>query len=431
MSLSLREYQKDGVNFFLTSTGCLLADDMGLGKTVQVAAAINLLYLEKKIRRTLIVVPKAVAAQWAEELAIWADSVPARVVQGNSARRRAYFLSPYPLVVATYEQVRAESKLISECRDFSLVVLDEAQRIKNENSAIHKACSFIPRERTWILTGTPIENNVEEFSTIMSYVNPLIDLIDLSATEIHKKIQNHFLRRTKKEVLKELPEMITQTVKLNLSQEQLEEYRIESNLKERLNDESSMGDVLAAITRLKMICNKSSESGRSSKLDALKGILSDLYSSEHKVLVFSQFVETLDWLQRELDIPSWIYKGSLSDEERASTLSEFKKSEGPAILFISLRAGGVGLNLQEATHVVMFDRWWNPATEGQAIARAHRFGRKRVLHVFNFLVRNTIEDKIEKILERKIRLFEELVENADNVDLSSLNKSQLLCALYD
>jgi SNF2 family DNA or RNA helicase len=430
MSLSLRKYQEDGVKFFLNSKDCLLADDMGLGKTVQVAAAIHLLYMERKIGRVLIVVPKALARQWRDELSLWASNISARLVTGDGPNRRRIFEMPYPLIIATYEQVRAEIECISELPKFSVVVLDEAQKIKNKNSATHKACTFIPRKQSWALTGTPVENSIEDFQAILNFVLPLVDSEGASTNRIHSLTRDHFLRRKQEEVLGELPKMIKKSVLLDLSLQQEEEYREALSARASLSSESSMSSIFELINRLKQVCNKSGDSQFSSKLEALLGILSDLHSSEHKVLVFSQYVETLEWLRGKTEIPSSIYSGSLSEQEKISVLQDFKDSPGPRVLFMSLKAGAVGLNIQEASHVVLFDRWWNPSVEAQAIARAQRYGRQGRLQVFEFLVKNTIEEKIQKIIDRKKELFEQVVNEAPKMSLDKMSKSELLDALY-
>lgn len=427
MSLSLRKYQEDGVKFFLNSKDCLLADDMGLGKTVQVAAAINLLYLERKIGRVLIVVPRSLVYQWRDELKIWAKDIPVRVVGEGGANRKSDFGSPYPLLISTYEQVRSEGAYIQDLPPFSLVVLDEAQRIKNRDSAVSEACAFIPRKTSWALTGTPIENGMQDMSTIANFVLPEIDFYNLTIGGIHKKIKNNFLRRTQSEVLPDLPPLIKNEINLSLRGNQKVAY-IEESRRERFSAKSDMGDIFAAITRLKQLCNQFN--GESSKLGALLDIIENMHLKDHKVLIFSQYVETLKWLQNSIPIPSWIYSGDMNDKERKLTLEKFKNNEGPSALLMSLRAGGVGLNIQEATHVVMFDRWWNPAVEAQAVARAQRFGRVGTLQLFEFIVKGTIEEKIESILHEKIALFDEAVGGAESVDVQKFQKSDLLRLLY-
>jgi len=427
MSLSLRKYQEDGVEFFLNAKDCLLADDMGLGKTVQVAAAIKLLYQERKIGRVLIVVPRALAHQWREELSVWAEGVPTKVVSGGGPRRRSLFGANYPVLIATYEQVRAEGAYIQGLSPFSLVILDEAQRIKNHDSKVYQACAYIPRKNSWALTGTPVENSIDDMSTIATFVLPHVGFFDLSILQIQNKLKRNFLRRTQSEVLKDLPKLISKRVELDLLEDQKDAY-LEESMTQKINSESEMGEIFAAITRLKQICNQ--WEGVSSKLEALLGIISDLYSKNHKILIFSQYVQTLKWLQEELPIPALVYSGDLTSIDRQKTLDKFKSDDGPNALLMSLKAGGVGLNIQEATHVVMFDRWWNPATEAQAVARAQRFGRVGTLQVFEFIVKNTIEEKIEKILNTKKDLFDEAVEGAQGVDIKGFTKSELLKVLY-
>lgn len=224
------------------------------------------------------------------------------------------------------------------------------------------------------------------------------------------------LRRRKSEVRAELPPVIIQDLQLALSDPQREAYDElwfdRSLVLREAGTEDPGTAMLALITRLKILCNFHAASDTSSKLDALNTLLEGAGETA-RILVFSQFVETLLWLSPRLGLPHQLFTGSLSTDEREEAITAFREQPSPRALLISLRAGGLGLNLGEATHVALFDRWWNPAVEMQAIYRAHRFARSTPLHVVRFLVEDTIEERIAQILERKQLLFDAVVESPD------------------
>ena len=252
----------------------------------------------------------------------------------------------------------------------------------------------------------------------------------LSRTEIHSRIRPHFLRRCKRDVLKDLPPIIDQEIPIELQGQQQDAYFRAWESRWESFDSSpqsfSPANLFAIITKLKQLCNYDAESGESAKLDALLNMLEAQIAAEDKIIVFSQYVDTLKWLAfRIKDIPHEIFHGGLDQPEREKTLDRFRQKPGPCCLLMSLRAGGVGLNIQEASTVVLFDRWWNPAVENQAVQRAHRFGRERPLHVIRFIVLETIEERISSIIGKKQKLFESYIEAADNVETPRFSKELL------
>ena len=229
----------------------------------------------------------------------------------------------------------------------------------------------------------------------------------------------HFLRRTKSDVMKELPPILSREIRLELGSGQRRTYDQAWNERHEyvhgLEPKEMVTNMLrpgALITRLKQICNFDDESGESVKLDVLRSILDGLDGAAGKVLIFSQYVKTLERLSNRIGVPNDIFHGGLSIEMRERVLRTFRESPGPRALLLSLQAGGVGLNLQEASTVILFDRWWNPATEEQAIQRAHRFGRQTPLEVVRFLVEDSVEEKIEEVLGEKRILFDEYIATA-------------------
>ena len=295
---------------------------------------------------------------------------------------------------------------------FDLVILDEAQRIKHRNSRTALACRLLPRGRAWALSATPLENDEQDIASILSFLDPSIEQ-DQSRRDLTTHLESMMLRRRKADVRAELPPVILQDLKLDLSAPQRIRYdELWVNRAETVS--ASAGDIatalLALITRLKIVCNF--YANRSSKLDALTTISQEAGQSA-RILVFSQFVETLKWISERTEFSHDLLTGSMNIDDRQAAIDRFRTGAVPRMLLVSLRAGGVGLNLGEATHVVVFDRWWNPAVEIQAIYRAHRFDRSEPLHVIRFLVVDSIEERIASILDRKGALFAEIVESPE------------------
>ena len=414
----LHPYQWEGVAFLYRSPAALLADEMGLGKTVQTSVALSLLLdgLEG-MERALIVTPAALTGNWVSELERWAPSLTVRRVRGNEREREMFYLLPVPVLVSSYEQVRQDGLDRIPADIFDIVVLDEAQRIKNRHSRTALACRLLPRKRAWALSATPLENCSDDMASILGFLDPSIRG-DITVPRIAAKLESMMLRRRKADVRDELPPVIIQDLKLDLAQAQREKYNelwMDRRTEAGVRTGQNAGTVLLGlITRLKTICNMDTDSNISSKLDALRGICEDA-GPRARILLFSQFVRTLEWISDRLDLPHDILTGSLSSDERQAAIRRFQTESAPRALLVSLRAGGVGLNMGEATHVVVFDRWWNPAVEMQAIYRAHRFTRDDPLHVVRFLVADSIEERIAKILDQKEKMFEEVVEAPETV----------------
>lgn len=426
----LRDYQWDGVAFLYRSQAALLADEMGLGKTVQTAVAVGLLLSGKNdIRRVLIVAPASLTTNWLREINLWTPAVTVRQVQGTARDREAYYLLPIPVLVASYEQIRQDGLDRIPSDTFDLVVLDEAQRIKNRNSATAMACLLLPRTRAWALTATPLENTEDELWSLLDFLEPNTRTQRGCADELRAALDRLMLRRRKAVVRAELPPVLVQDLPLGLSSQQRTEYdelwAMRSKLLHKyLEDDDETAALLGLLTRLKLKCNFDSSMTVSSKRDALS-VLFDAAGSSARVLVFSQFVTTLEALAAQMGVTADLVTGTMSIPDREAAMNRFREGAAPRLLLVSLRAGGVGLNLGEATHVVLFDRWWNPAVEVQAIFRAHRFERKEPLHVVRFLIQDTIEERIATILEAKTRLFEDVIEASGTVE-GGFTKRELL-----
>ena len=423
----LREYQKAGVRFLRTSDSALLADEMGLGKTVQTIVALNLDRVRYK--RVLLITPSSLCLNWYKELQKWAPGLRVRRVTGDAEERSVTYRLPIQILIASYEQVRADHQRIFRTVAFDLVILDEAQRIKNADSETSFACRALRRGKAWALSGTPLENAPSDLLSIFGFLKPGLLHIGMSRAEMHQAMAKHFLRRTKAEVLAELPPILWRDLRIELRPKQRNEYdKIWESRRVAVSSaghSNYVGNMLALVTKLKQICNLEPVSGESAKLDAMRTFVDNVITQSEKVLIFSQYVETLRWLANRIDIPSSVFHGGLSPDARDEMITNFKNETGAFALLMSVHAGGVGLNLSEASTVIMFDRWWNPAVENQAIQRAHRFGREMPLQVIRFVISDSIEERIIEILEEKSALFDEYIEDAPGIGAGRINEGEL------
>ena len=423
----LRPYQREGASFLFHRKSALLADEMGLGKTVQAAVALEA--LKRTYLRVLLVAPAPLCLNWVRELERWARSLVVRRVVGDAQDRQMTYRLPIQVLITSYEQLRVDIDSIASSIEFDLVILDEVQRIKNIDSTTSLACRRIRRKSSWGLSGTPLENSVDDLLSIFRFLAPQLLRPGMSRDEIHLTMQDHFLRRTKAQVLSELPPIIVRDIRLELGTYQRRLYG--SVWSERLSSMSQrsgstrIAGMLALLTHLKQICNFDPMTGDSAKWDALQGMLDSIEHAGSKVLVFSQYVKTLKWLSERLTITHEVFHGGLSADHRDQMIDRFRQRPGPRAMLVSLKAGGVGLNLQDASTVILFDRWWNPAVEHQAVQRAHRFGKQTPLEVIRFVVEDTVEERIAEILENKTTLFNEYIEDAPTVAVERLSDQDL------
>tara|TARA_B100001121_G_C18631075_1_gene594396 strand:+ start:5 stop:1333 length:1329 start_codon:yes stop_codon:yes gene_type:complete len=411
----LRSYQIEGANFLRNRDNALLADEMGLGKTVQAIIGLRLLMKEKKLKKVIIVVPASLKSNWLNEFRTWAPKFRPVIVEGSKSKRLYLYKAPIQILIISYESIREDIEEIKFNQYFDLIILDEAQRIKNYSSNTSKAIRQIRSNSKWALTGTPLENSPKDISSIYSFVKDGLLTKNVSVKEIKEIIIPYFLRRKKSEVLQDLPETIEQQILIDLSPNQRNTYEITKNERVKhignLKKSEKISNILALITELKKICNYDPVNKDSSKIETLNEIIDEKKQNNEKIIVFSQYVKTLEKIYEKANCQQkFFYHGQLDLNEKEKNLNDFKLSSGTAILLISLHAGGVGLNIPEASTVVMFDRWWNPSVEDQAVARADRFGRENVLHVIKFLCVNSVEERIEEIIKEKKYIFDEIVE---------------------
>lgn len=446
LKATLRNYQQEGFNWlnFLrqNSIGGILADDMGLGKTLQ---TLTLLLGEKESGRgdipSLVVAPTSLLHNWQQEALHFAPQLRVRIHSGiNRVKDPAVFLD-YDLVLSSYGIVRQDIDILSGF-PFHYVVLDEAQNIKNPGSKTAKAVRKLTSRHRLALTGTPVENTIMDLWSQMSFLNPGLlggetffkkfyvqpiekQQDDSRQAKLQRIMYPYILRRKKHEVEKELPPKIERLHYCGMEPVQEEHY--EQTLSEYRNyflDLISKGDygknklnILVGLQKLRQLAihPKLSDPEKfqledSGKYQEVKRLLHQVLSKGSKVLIFSQFVKMLDLLRNDLDEEGIAYcylDGSTRD--RGKQVDRFQKDESIPVFLISLKAGGVGLNLTAAEYVFLLDPWWNPAVEHQAVDRSHRIGQKKTVMYYKFITENSIEEKILKLQQKKSKLSEDLI----------------------
>jgi SNF2 family DNA or RNA helicase len=424
-------YQLEGVAFLYARYSAILADEMGLGKTMQAITAIRLLLHSGELRRVLVVCPKPLVTNWQREFQQWAPEVPLTVIEGDQAKRRwQWSLADCPVQIANYELLHRDRELLSDEMRFDLVVLDESQRIKNRSSTTSQIVRSIPRSRSWALTGTPVENSPEDLVGIFEFLSPGYLSPQLKPRRMGKLVSDYILRRTKDRVLAELPPKMFRDADVTLTAEQRETYRLaeeEGVLRlTKLGEAATIQHVFELVLRLKQICNFDPATGASSKLERLAADLEEVAASRQKALVFSQWVGTLEALGRRLArFHPLAYHGGVPSKKRDEVIRQFKEDRRRSLLLISYGAGGVGLNLQFAQYVFLFDRWWNPAVEDQAINRVHRIGASGPVTVTRFLALATIEERIDQILEEKREIFDTIFSDTEPHKHSGLTRQEI------
>ncbi len=456
----LREYQKTGYRWLRTlaahGLGGILADDMGLGKTLQV---ITFILAEKETGRgpALVIAPTSLVFNWYEEVQRFAPSLKTVVVSGTPDERRKLFndFTHADLVVTSYPLIRRDIDFYKEW-EFSYCFLDEAQHIKNPNTINAKSVQQLKARNYFALTGTPIENSLTELWSIFNfampgfllthkafqkkYELPLAKAADPDlVTELSRHVQPFILRRLKKDVLKELPDKIETRLTAEMTKEQQKLYlaylkQAQGEIMQEIGNagfEKSRIKILALLTRLRQICCHpglfvENYTGESGKMQLLQEILEDVWSSGHRVLLFSQFTSMLAIIRSHLESQNIAYHyldGSTKAKDRQQMVRAFNEGQGAAFL-ISLKAGGTGLNLTGADTVIHYDPWWNPAVEEQATDRAHRIGQKQVVQVFKLVTKGTIEEKIYTLQQKKKELIDAVIHPGETF-ISKLSEEEL------
>jgi non-specific serine/threonine protein kinase len=467
----LRPYQQKGLNwlFFLHSLrfGACLADDMGLGKTVQVLAFLNVIKSRSQKSgsgqmASLLVVPASLISNWVSEIRRFSPEIKYFVAHpgANSAvklqEKDKRALATLDLVITTYAMSQKYKWLQSH--SWNYIILDEAQAIKNPGTRQARAVKNLSAKNRMIMTGTPIENRLSDLWSLFDFLNPglLGNAKEFKAfskslkhnpsgyTRLRKLIRPYLLRRLKtdKSVISDLPDKIEMKTYADLSKKQIMLYKnLTDEIKETLARTDGIqrkGMILASLMKFKQLCNHpdqylgtegyaESDSGKFVRLGEICAII---YEKREKVLVFTQFKEITqplaEFLERVFKRKGLVLHGSIPVGKRKQIIDKFQSLAYVPFMVLSLKAGGVGLNLTEANHVIHFDRWWNPAVENQATDRAFRIGQKKNVVVHKFLTRGTVEEKIDQMLEEKTRLSKEIIAASGEALITEMKDEELL-----
>ncbi len=468
---TLREYQQKGINwlYFLHSLGfgACLADDMGLGKTVQVLGLLNILKSESAKSKgpkeaSLLVIPASLIANWESEirrfypdLKVFIAHPGAGLKKGSDAKSKKS-LNGVDLCITTYALVQRLGWL----KDYAwnTIILDEAQAIKNPGTKQAKAIKNLASQNRIIMTGTPIENRLSDLWSLFDFLNPGVlgnakefkafskELKDnpTGYSRLRKIVSPYILRRLKtdKSVISDLPDKVEMKTYAPLSKKQVLLYKdLVQKIKASIAETDGIqrkGLILSSLMRFKQICNHPDQylgtggfgEDDSGKFSRLREICETLYQKREKVLIFTQFKEMTgplhDFLETIFDRKGVVLHGSVPVKKRKDIISQFQSSAYVPFMVLSLKAGGVGLNLTEASHVIHFDRWWNPAVENQATDRAFRIGQKKNVIVHKFLTKGTVEEKIDAMLEEKMRLSQEVIAESGDAWITEMKDDALM-----
>lgn len=447
LNATLRDYQVSGFEFFKTLSdyqfGGILADEMGLGKTIQTIAFL----LSNKDKKSIVITPTALIYNWKNELEKFAPTLKVGLLHAAKSERGKILdnIDNYDVILTTYTTYKNDIDKYKNI-NFDYCIIDEAQNIKNPDAIITKAIKNVNAKVRFALTGTPIENNLMELWSIFDFIMPgylynkskfksIFVNNDKNIIELKNLIKPFILRRTKKEVITELPDKIEQKIIIDLEKEHKRAYKGYVNLITRKIKENNQDNitVFSYLTKLRQLCLSpelmvKNYQGKNSKLDVLINIIND--SSDEKILVFSQFTKVLEVIGKRLNEENISYSyldGKTSAKDRVKLVEEFNTNNNKAFL-ISLKAGGTGLNLTSANIVVHFDPWWNPAVEDQASDRAHRIGQKNVVNVIKLIAKGTAEERVINLQETKKELIEDVINgNLDNSStLKNLSKDDII-----
>lgn len=471
LKATLRPYQAIGVNWLDLLTelglGACLADDMGLGKTIQV---ISLLLIQKKKqlnKPSLLVLPTSLLGNWKSEIQRFAPTLKVLFFHPSALNRHdlegiaanaAQVLSQWDVVVTTYGMLQRQPWLIETC--WHLVILDEAQAIKNPTSEQTKLTKTLKGHAKIALTGTPIENRLGDLWSLYDFICPgllgtstrfkqFIKSIEnndkASYAPLRQLVQPYLLRRLKtdKSIIDDLPDKTEMKVWCALTKEQLILYTqavhdMTRGLKSTETSIQRKGLVLAYLTRFKQICNhpgqllgdKDYHEKRSGKFERLAYLYDEISTRQEKVLIFTQYremtVPIAAFLEQRFGAKGLILHGGTPVTQRKERVEQFQDEQGPPFFVLSLKAGGTGLNLTAASHVIHFDRWWNPAVENQATDRAYRIGQKRNVLVHKMICKGTVEEKIDQLITDKISLATDVLQVSGESLLTEMNDKQLL-----
>ena len=465
LNANLRYYQKTGYKWLKTLDkyrfGGILADDMGLGKTVQMLSVIVDYAQNEGKRASLVVSPSSLTLNWLSEVKKFAPDLQSCVIRGTAPERRNQIknIENYDLVITSYDLLKRDIDLYKE-KDykFRYIIADEAQYLKNSTTKNAKAIKQIKSDTRYALTGTPIENSLSELWSIFDFIMPgylftyrkfkntyempIVKKNDEKAMQKLKMLIEPFvLRRNKKEVLTELPDKTVTVLNNEMNEEQQKIYlnylaQAKQDIQEQINlngYEHSHMQILAALTRLRQICCHpslfiSDYKYGSSKLEQCIEIIEDAINGGHKILLFSGYTSMFQIIEKELKERNIEYEkltGATKVDERIKLVDEFNANPEIKVFLISLKAGGTGLNLTGADMVIHYDPWWNISTENQATDRAYRIGQKNNVQVYKLITKNSIEEKIYELQERKATLANNMLDTKAKF-INQLSKDEIM-----
>ncbi len=457
LSVPLYAYQLHGAIFAACRGRCILGDDMGLGKTVQTLAATEILARERGIERVLVVTPASVKYQWETEIRKFTTR-DVQIIDGTVEQRRAQYRQPTFYRLINYEQVVRDLDELNAWQP-DLIVLDEAQRIKNWESKTSRAVKKLRSRYAVVLTGTPLENKLEELYSIVAFVDDrrlgpafqfLSDHRVLDADgkllgyrnldSIRERLEPILLRRTRREVLTQLPARTDKIVYVEMAEEQRGAYADNQATLARLLQKKYLSEIdrrriLACVTNLRMLCGSTflldKQTNVSPKLDEMNELLGELLDQDEssKVVIFSQWEVMLRLAAGVVEkrgLGHAVLHGNIPGPDRRKLLDRFR-NDADCRVFLSTDAGGTGLNLQSADTVINLEVPWNPAVLEQRIARVHRMGQHRPVHVFNLVMRDSIEERVLRVVEQKRSLFEAMFSSgADEIALDGMGQQAFL-----
>lgn len=440
----LREYQLVGWEWLTrlaaNNLGGILADEMGLGKTVQTLAFLR---AHQGLGPALVICPTSLVTNWENEARKFTPELKTLVLEGADRAARFKSIADVDMVITSYALLRRDIDTLREI-NFSTVVLDEAQHIKNPETQNAQAAFALRAKHRFVLTGTPMENSVRDLWSIMNFALPgylgnrndfreryELPIARGSAPDVQRRLsrrlQPFLLRRRKRDVAKDLPEKIEQVVPCSLTSHQRAAYdallrEIQQGLGssgKNVNAGAQRMKMLIGLLRLRQVCCDLrlvgiDKEGTSAKLDLLDELLEEAIDGEHRVLVFSQFVSMLHLVRElleKLEIPFCYLDGST--KQRQEVVDRFQSDSAIPVFLVSLKAGGVGLNLSAADTVIHFDPWWNPAVEAQATDRAHRIGQTRVVTAYKLITRDTVEEKILRLQDKKRAAIDAAIDSEE------------------
>lgn len=470
LNANLRNYQKIGFKWLSLldnyELGGILADDMGLGKTVQVLAVL-LSYLKEASspKPSVVVCPSSLTLNWDNEIKKFAPTIKTLVIRGSVEDRIAQIksISDYQLIITSYDLLKRDIDIYEELNyEFKYIIADEAQYIKNNHTQNAKAIKKIHSETRYALTGTPIENSLSELWSIFDFIMPgylfyykkfkelyeipiVKDNDENAMQKLKMLIEPFILRRIKKEVLTELPDKTVTILNNEMQEEQLKIYasymaRAKQEAVEEINEngfEKSQIKILALLMRLRQICCHPSlflnnYQGESSKLNQCIEVIKDAVTAGHKILLFSGYTSMFDIIEKELKkqkIKYFKLTGQTKVGDRIRLVDEFNENDEIKVFLISLKAGGTGLNLIGADMVIHYDPWWNLSAENQATDRTYRIGQKRNVQVYKMITKNSIEEKIYELQQKKARLADNML-STEQTFINKLSKDDIM-ALFE